>query len=255
MMISVSNSIDPIVKLSKKLKVPQHYHHIVFEPYNFNQIYEILKDRINALKGPGLDSSPFEDKSVLFCAKKLYNLKGSDIRACLDVLLKAAHKMFNKQKATSTDEGTTSKSKTIQIQDVKEVCDEVGHSEFDGIFATLPINQQVLILALYTSCKQSERQTVDVKVLLREYNNYCAALHLPRAELMDILDMTVNFEDYQIIERVLPGKASASAKKSLGKLKSPFKDSPGKAMEFKPLVSFPQMKQSIVKNEALARFL
>ena len=252
--ISVSNSIESIVKLSKKLKIAQSYHHIVFEPYNFNQIYEILKDRINSLNCPNIEGSPFEPQSILYCAKKLYNLKGSDIRACLDVLLKAAHKIFSKQTvAQGSQEDPAAKAKAINIQDVKVVCEEVEHSEFDGIFAALPINQQVLILALYTCSKQSDRPTVDTKALLRTYNAYCTALHLPKAELMDILDMTVNFEDYQIIEKVIPGKASA--KKSIGKLVSPFKDSPGKAMEFKPLISLTQMKQSIMKNETLARFL
>ena len=253
-LISISNSIDSIVKLSKKLKIAQSYHHIVFEPYNFNQIYEILKERVKALNCPGIDGSLFEDQSVLFCAKKLYNSKGSDIRPCLDMLLKAANKKFGKQSIQGTAHGEQLvKTNVIKIQDIKELCEEVEHSEFDGIFATFPVNQQVLILALYICSKQSDRPNVDVKELLKKYNAYCSALYLPKAELMDILDMAANFEDYKIIEKVIPGKASA--KKSLGKLTSPFKDSPGKAVEFKPLTSLSQMKQSILKNEILSKFV
>lgn len=260
--------MESIVKMSKKLKMSDNYKHIVFQPYNFNQIYEILKERTNNID----DTSSqilFQEQSILFCAKKLYNLKGGDIRACLEVLLKAANQSLDVQSklmetesslnlSTNSNSTANSNSSSVSIHDIKQFCEEVENNKFEEIFTTLPINQQVLVLTLHNQCKRSQNPLVNIKDLLKSYNAHCSALYLPKLEINDLLDMATSFEDYAILKRT---SAFAQGKLSLGKIEkpifksSPFKSSPFKATEFKTLIPVHQLSDCLSKNEMLSRFL
>lgn len=240
-MISVSNSIMSIVNLTKKLKMKQNFKNIVFEPYTFDQIHQILKDRVNAVEQQS-QRVFFESRSLEFCARKLYNIKGGDIRASLEVLSEVASRSISN--AIEHAEDSNSK-RSIGISEVKSVCDEICDNKFDEIFSALPINQQVLILSIYSHCKSKGSVIVNVRDLQKLYNSYSSSLYLPKAEVNDISDMLALFEDYKIVQ-----STSSFAKASKTKKHLPFK-----ATEFKALIPQEHLKGCLQDTEVLSKYL
>jgi len=87
-LIGASNTIDLIVKLNKEYKVSNEIRNVVFQPYTYDEIFSILKDRIYNTEGLQDKGKSFEEMAIRFCAKKIYSLKGGDIRYVLEIVKK-----------------------------------------------------------------------------------------------------------------------------------------------------------------------
>lgn len=63
--------------------------HLVFEQYNWKQLFDIVKQRLDQIQTDVKDLNIFENllpmKGLELCTRKLYNLKGGDIRHVLDL--------------------------------------------------------------------------------------------------------------------------------------------------------------------------
>jgi len=87
-LMGASNTIDLIVQLNQEYKVSNEIKNIVFQPYTYDEIFSILKDRIYKTQGLEDKGKVFEEMAIRFCAKKIYALKGGDIRYVLEVVKK-----------------------------------------------------------------------------------------------------------------------------------------------------------------------
>lgn len=86
-LFGASNTIDLLIKLNQQYKLSMEMKNIVFQPYNFDEILNILKGRISNDKFVST-SALFDEFGLKYCAKKISALKGGDIRCALDVVKK-----------------------------------------------------------------------------------------------------------------------------------------------------------------------
>lgn len=155
----------------------------------------------------------FEQQSILFCAKKLHSLKGGDIRAALDVLLKTLNSKddsINKCKDTAD---TSNKDSKIQLHDVKKVCEDYSDNPFEELFNSFPLNQKVLILSIYRQTKKNFDSEINSRELLSAYNKLCTILKLPTIDQSTVSECLSTFADYQIVEHCKP--TGSKSKKGL----------------------------------------
>lgn len=85
--IGIANSLDLTERLLPKLKVkgiaPIPF---IFQPYNTNQLIDILKDYLK-------DESILDDRGIELCARKVASQTG-DIRAALSIIGKVRQEMY-----------------------------------------------------------------------------------------------------------------------------------------------------------------
>ena len=87
--IGVSNTIDLIIKLNEKYKLATNIQNIVFQPYKWNQIFEILITRLKKSISNEKINEIFDEFGLKYCAKKIQSIKGGDIRCVLDIIKKS----------------------------------------------------------------------------------------------------------------------------------------------------------------------
>jgi Cdc6-like AAA superfamily ATPase len=87
-LIGASNTIDLIEQLNQQYKISSSIKNIVFEPYTYDEIFSILKERVYNTSGFEKQGQIFDEFGLKFCAKKIYSLKGGDIRCVLDIVKK-----------------------------------------------------------------------------------------------------------------------------------------------------------------------
>ena len=86
---------------------------IVFHPYNFDEILNIIKGRIHDERFAS-NSALFDEFGLKYCAKKILSLKGGDIRCALDIVKKVyVEKVGGKETSVS--------EKKINMEDMVKV--------------------------------------------------------------------------------------------------------------------------------------
>lgn len=90
-LIGASNTIDLILNLNQEYKISAEIKNVVFQPYSNDEIFSILKNRLYKTEGLEDEGKTFDETAVRFCAKKIYSLKGGDIRYVFEVIKKVYH--------------------------------------------------------------------------------------------------------------------------------------------------------------------
>jgi Cdc6-like AAA superfamily ATPase len=116
MIIGASNTIDLILNLNNQYKVCPDIKNLVFEPYDFEQVFAILKERVYDTFGSDGPGHIFEEDALRFCAKKIHSLRGGDIRSVLDVMRKVYV-----EKTAAIESGKLPKGSTISIDEINKV--------------------------------------------------------------------------------------------------------------------------------------
>ena len=212
--ISITNSIETLISLKRKHMKEFSSEQIVFKPYTPRQMFEILRDRLSCTSlGKDYLSKVFNESSLLFCAKKSSNLKGSDIRASLDMLLKA----FNSKKPSPLSD-LESNAHLISIEDVQAVCNDSSTQQ--SLLSTFPLNQRVLLAALYRQHKKSSDGKLSSKEVFSGYSSLCTGLQVPAQDFSSVSASLEEFEDYKLIASCNKQSKKTLPTASAGKLSS-----------------------------------
>lgn len=140
-----------------KIKVLKY----VFTPYNYTEIYEILRQKlieINLLKN-------FKDDALKFISKRLAN-KSGDIRPALEVVKNLI--LANKEEFLQIS------SENIKIIDLREVMIKLNQKNmsFAELMTNLTVEQKIMIVALYYLMNKLKISELDEKQVNIINNNF-----------------------------------------------------------------------------------
>ena len=157
---------------------------VIFQPYNQEQLYDILLQRAKL----AFHSNTISDEAIRYVAA--VSSRDGDARRAIDMLRIAGE--------IADREG----SNIVTIEHVKKACREVERNLIGEIISSLPPNQQLLLLSIFYLARRGERKitTGHVKrifddfatkigrttVTLRRLNDYIAEL-----ETLGIISSTI----------------------------------------------------------------
>lgn len=117
MLIGASNTIDLIVNLNQEYKISAEIKNVVFQPYSNDEIFSILKNRLYNTQGLEDKGKAFDETAVRFCAKKIYSLKGGDIRYVFEVIKKVYHEKIQNAPEKEVEEKEPATPETPETKD------------------------------------------------------------------------------------------------------------------------------------------
>lgn len=260
-LIGASNTIDLIVKLNQEYKISAEIKNIVFQPYTYDEIFAILKDRIYNTEGLEEKGSAFEEMAVRFCAKKIYSLKGGDIRYVFEVIRQVYSQASHQEKVVNEDGTVDNKITLNDMLKVKKflniflirnskVFNELYGRNIDIIMNSMPQQQQIGLIALYLILAKKNAFLITKGDLLSAYNNICIANFLPKIDMSTLEDILVEYESYEFVKV----KTKKKAVMSLGK--SPHKML-GKNVndEIIPIITADEIKSAFEQSDFFSRYL
>jgi len=246
-LIGASNTIDLIVKFNQEYKISAEIKNIVFEPYTYDEIFSILKDRIYNTHGLEDEGKAFEEMAVRFCAKKIYSLKGGDIRYVFEVVRKVYSQASHQEPVVSED-GTVVDSK-ITLNDMLKVFNELYGRNIDIIMNSMPQQQQIGLIALYLILTKKNAFLITKGDILSAYNNICIANFLPKIDMSTLEDILVEYESYEFVKIKTKKKATMSLGKSPHKML-------GKNVndEIIPVINADEIKSAFEQSDFFSRY-
>lgn len=241
-LIGASNTIDLIVKLNEQYKISSDIKNIVFQPYTYDEIFSILKDRVYSTEGYEKHGQIFDEFGLNYCARKIYQIKGGDIRCVLDIVKKAYV-----EKANSSSMET--KSEKIEFDDMVKVFDEFYGKKSSEIIKTLTQQQQTGLVAVYLHLKKNSNVSLTKGEFLSLYNRVADAVFLPRIDAMSLDEILLSYESYEII------KVKSNKKGNPTPSKTP-KKTPNKNLneEIIPSINAEQIKTAFKDDEFFSKF-
>ncbi|EGG17008.1 hypothetical protein DFA_07989 [Cavenderia fasciculata] len=179
-LIGIANDLDLLEKsmprLSKKQKKPAHLN---FEAYKSDQIYQILKNRIESVTDDYEDA--FQDEALQFIAKRIEKRRG-DIRLALEICRTA---LEQKRIEFREDPSKLPESGSIcTLDDVSKIMDSYFDNSFPDTIIQLPLHSQLLLISLL-SCPLEMIFTI----LHQNYISNCKSINIKPVNKNEFFDV------------------------------------------------------------------
>jgi hypothetical protein len=150
-----------------------------------------MKDKVEHVQALTDLDIGFSDKLLRFSAQKLETLKKGDFRICLEFLKGVVQLAFD-QSDSETE------SFAVQIGHINSVFARMNISK-DALIETLPYQQKVMLIAIYTYIKKTDALSLTLLELQPEVRWICDSLQITYTkQLMN--DGLSELEQYSLIE-------------------------------------------------------
>ncbi|KAI7904824.1 P-loop containing nucleoside triphosphate hydrolase protein [Cokeromyces recurvatus] len=144
--VAVANTMDlPERIMSNKIASRMGLTRINFQPYKYDQLYQIVQSRLQ-------DIDAFAKEAVEFAARKVSAVSG-DARRALDICRRAVEIVENRIKEQEEEEGGKSAPKHVTIAIVDEAIKEMFSSPSVAFVRSCSLHQKIFLIA----CLQRSR--------------------------------------------------------------------------------------------------
>jgi len=179
-LIGIANALDLTDRFLPILRArncePQLIH---FKPYSWQQIVEIVQQRLEMLNAINL----IEPSAIQLCARRVAKHSG-DIRKALDCIREAFHRLECELRIKNADLGTAELLPRVSNLHVAQVLKSEFDSPFVETIRSLPIHQQLVLCAL-TVLKHYEKKDPNLGQIRQMYTDLCKKKSIPPVTIID----------------------------------------------------------------------
>lgn len=202
---------------SKKIKISR----IIFQPYNHQDIYFIIKEKLSDIKILGI----FQDEALRLISKKLANKMG-DLRPAIEIVKNLI--LENKSKIVFNADGKidpelNSENKLITLRDVLIKLKQKSQS-FVQLMSNITNEQKIVLLSIYFIYEFTKNNELDDKLIFEKYKKIKRENFNSECNTMDYREIIKSFEDIGIIECRNKAKGKFKIKADLEDLEIIFVD-------------------------------
>lgn len=162
--VAIANTMDlPERMLTNKVASRMGLVRVVFHPYTFPQLYDIVSSRL-------LSVPWFESDAIEMCARKVAAVSG-DARRALDICRRAVE-IVEAQRDLASDEAEK-RSKKVQISTINTAFNDMYKSPAVKFVASCSFQQKIVLVAILMTIKSTGLTDVIVSKVLETYTQTC----------------------------------------------------------------------------------
>jgi archaeal cell division control protein 6 len=174
--IGISNSLNYIDTVDPRIRSSSGFYDIVFEPYNTEQIYSILRDRVELAFKPNVITA-----EVLYTFSSRAAKADGDARKAIDGLRAAAILADKNQELVITEECLNKAVETL------------NENKFLKLADTLPLHNKLVLLSVFKLSGLPTGKRVT-SIVTEVYNEMCKKQEIPSLKRTSISGIITELE-------------------------------------------------------------
>ncbi|TRY62959.1 hypothetical protein TCAL_10883 [Tigriopus californicus] len=190
-LIGIANALDMTDRILPRLKThaAEMPVQISFPPYDADEIFQILSDRLNQ-ENANADACLIKPTALKFLAKKIAAVSG-DVRKALDVCRRAIEVTEIQNRKRRLQNGPPAEDQCIDVPCLVKIFNEVYSSRVTSSLqdnqSDLPLQHKIVMSALLLLTRTAKE--VNMGKLQETYTRICAKRQVPHLDVSELFSM------------------------------------------------------------------